>query len=99
MRGIRGRTARQEAASNPRRRRAVSGPAGRILLENPTQSSQGFVINRTGCRPEEAKGQLFVTNAPIVVNSVVEAQCVVSGGQLAARTIELDGFSGGTLLV
>jgi hypothetical protein len=44
-------------------------------------------------------GQLFVTNAPIVVNSVVEAQCVVSGGQLAARTIELDGFSGGTLLV
>ena len=42
-------------------------------------------------------GQLFVTNAPIVVDD--DAQCIVSGDQLAARTIELGGFAGGTLTV
>jgi hypothetical protein len=42
-------------------------------------------------------GQLFVTNAPIVVDD--EAQCLVSGGQLAARIIELGSYAGGTLMV
>jgi hypothetical protein len=49
-------------------------------------------------------GQLFVTNGPIVVNGTFVGleemvQCSVSGGQLAAKTIELDGFAGGTLVV
>jgi len=42
-------------------------------------------------------GQLFVTNAPIVVDD--EAQCIVSGGELAAKTIELGDFTEGTLTV
>jgi hypothetical protein len=40
-------------------------------------------------------GQLFVTNAPIVVEG--EAQCGVSGGQLAAKTIQL--YEAATLTV
>jgi hypothetical protein len=42
-------------------------------------------------------GQLVVTNAPIVVDD--EGQCIVSGGRLAARTIELGRFAEGTLMV
>ena len=42
-------------------------------------------------------GELFVTNAPIVVDD--GAQCIVSGGQLAARTIELGNSAEGTLIV
>jgi len=42
-------------------------------------------------------GQLFVTNAPMVVDD--EAQCIISGGQLAAKTIELGSFVGGSLVV
>jgi len=42
-------------------------------------------------------GQLFVTNAPIVVDD--EALCTVSGGRLAAKTIELGHNETGTLTV
>jgi len=42
-------------------------------------------------------GRLFVTNAPIVIDD--EAQCIVSGGHVAARTIELGRFAVGTLVV
>jgi hypothetical protein len=42
-------------------------------------------------------GQLFVTNAPVVVDD--DGQCIVSGGQLAAKTIELGSSVGGTLVV
>jgi hypothetical protein len=52
--------------------------------------NSGATVSITG-------GQLFVTNAPIVVDAY--AQCIVSGGQLAARTIELNGFSGGELVI
>jgi hypothetical protein len=47
-------------------------------------------------------GQLFVTNAPIVITGsfpIAIAECIVSSGELAARIIELNGFSGGTLIV
>ena len=42
-------------------------------------------------------GRLFVTNAPIVVDN--EGQCIISGGHLVAKTIELGSFAGGTLMV
>ena len=42
-------------------------------------------------------GRLFVTNAPIVIDD--GAQCLVSGGRLAARTMELGRFAEGTLMV
>jgi hypothetical protein len=42
-------------------------------------------------------GQLLVTNAPIVVDDA--AQCTISGGRLAARTIELGISAKGTLMV
>ena len=42
-------------------------------------------------------GQLVVTNAPIVVDD--QGQCIVSGGRLTARTIELGRFAEGTLMV
>jgi hypothetical protein len=42
-------------------------------------------------------GQLFVTNAPIVVD--YQAQCSIAGGQLAAKTIELGDLTGGTLTI
>jgi hypothetical protein len=66
---------------------------GISILSSNLQIGVGFseaTVSITG-------GQLFVTNAPIVVEE--EAQCVVSGGQLAARTIELGSFNDGTLMV
>jgi hypothetical protein len=44
-----------------------------------------------------AGGQLFVTNAPLVVDD--NGQCDVSGGQLAAKVIELGSFDEGTFTV
>ncbi len=69
----------------------ISG--GISILSSNLQIGMGFcdaTVSISG-------GQLFVTNAPIVVEE--GAQCAVSGGQLVARTIELDGFNDGTLMV